>query len=112
MMAPELEQEVTAMSREANNADIIGARFTGATPRFISYPTVNHIVGYWISEHFKPIPLLVSRGRSLAHEFVPGNPEAEAYYAFVMRHFDAVEVALRSDGLWVDSPDPKQSAHR
>ncbi|MGA3950311.1 hypothetical protein ACI2TT_05450 [Ralstonia nicotianae] len=27
MMAPELEQEVTAMSREANNADIIGARF-------------------------------------------------------------------------------------
>ncbi|MGC5801493.1 hypothetical protein SNK19_09155 [Ralstonia pseudosolanacearum] len=105
MMAPELEQEVTAMSREANNADIIGARFyrRDATVYQLS-STVNHVVGGRISKHFKPIPMLVSRGRSLAHEFVPGNPEAEADYAFVMRHFDAVEVALRSDGLWVDSP--------
>ncbi|CBJ39815.1 conserved hypothethical protein (plasmid) [Ralstonia solanacearum CMR15] len=104
-MAPELEQEVTAMSREANNADFAAARIyrRDATIYQLS-STVNHIVGCWISAHFEPIPWLVCRGRNHMRECVPGKPEAEAYYAFVMRYFDAVEVALRSGGLWVDAP--------
>lgn len=35
-------------------------------------------------------------------ETVAVTPEAQAYYNFVAEHFDAVETAAGSGGLWVE----------
>jgi len=103
MMAPELVHKVTAMSRDANKIEFMGAWIyrRDATVYQLS-STVNHIVGCWVSENFEPIPVLVSRGRNQIREFLPGAPRAAAYYAFVPQYLDAVEAALRSGELWPD----------
>lgn len=100
-MDPELVQRVTAMTWEANKPDFMDALIyrRNATVYLLS-STVNHIVGCWVSEHFKPIPVLVSRGRVQLREFLPGAPNAADYYAFVPQYFDAMEAALLSGGLW------------
>lgn len=56
MMAPELVQKVTAMSRDPNKIDFMSAWIyrRDATVYQLS-STVNHIVGCWVSENFEPI---------------------------------------------------------
>jgi len=89
MMVPELVQKATAMGRDANKADFTAARiYRRDAVIYQLSSTVNHIVGCWLSENFEPISLLVPRGRKHMQEFVTGNPQGQAYYAFVEQYFD------------------------
>ncbi|PLC40620.1 hypothetical protein C0Q88_22010 [Ralstonia pickettii] len=102
-MSPELVQRVAAISRAANRAEFMEARiYRRDATIYVLSSTVNHVVGSWLSENFKPIPLLIPRGRRHMQETAAVTSEAQAYYDFVAEYFEAVEAALRSGDLWVE----------
>jgi hypothetical protein len=93
---------MAAMSRAANKAEFMEARiYQRDTTIYLLSSTVNHVVGSWLSENFKPIPLLIPRGRRPMQE-TAATLEAQAYYDFVADYFETVEAALRSGDLWVE----------
>ncbi|WP_115532284.1 hypothetical protein [Trinickia dinghuensis] len=90
-----LLEQIASLQRQLNDKRFLELRLyrRDATIYQLS-SAVNHTIACWFSENYRPITILIDRGRSFMHEFPARNPETAEYYTLAEEFFKVVLSAL------------------
>ncbi|MFA8393909.1 hypothetical protein [Burkholderia ubonensis] len=90
-----LREEIASLQRQLNDKRFFELRLyrRDATIYQLS-SAVNHTIACWFSENYRPISILVDRGRSFMREFPAGRLEVAEYYSVAEEFFKALDQAL------------------
>jgi len=91
----QLLEKIASLQRQLNDKRFLQLRLYRRDSRVYQLSSaVNHTIACWLSENYRPVAILIERGRSFMHEFPAGSPEAVGYYALAEEFFEVVLSAL------------------
>ncbi|MHB9834694.1 hypothetical protein Q8F57_007645 [Paraburkholderia terrae] len=93
----QLLQQIASLQLELNDERFLELRlYRRDTVIYELSSAVNHTIACWLSKNYRPVSILIERGRNFIRETPAGRPEAVAYYALAEEFFSAVQSALES----------------
>jgi hypothetical protein len=91
----QLVQKIASLQRELNDERFTELRlYRRDTAIYELSSAVNHTLACWLSENYRPIDILVERGRNFIRETPTEDPIALMYYTFAEEFFETVQAAL------------------